>query len=159
MTCVPYTYVCTHLTTFFPVPSYFVPPPPIFLLKMSKTFQAFSSLYSSSKQIEKSFLNDPLIIGSGVALVFQLCLCAFLPPTPLSHPLYLSQVFKGLFFLLPSPLPPHTHLHTDTHIHTLLPPEWLFSPFVCAHEVECRKVSKSIFFPLKKENSKPSHLS
>lgn len=132
----------------FSRPSHFVPPPPIFLLKMSKTFQAFSSLYSSSKQIEKSFLNDPLIIGSGVTLVFQLCLCAFLPP-PLPFPtLFISPRFlRGSFFCYPPSTHTYTHLHTDTHMHTLLPPEWLFSPFVCAHEVECRKVSKSIFFP------------
>lgn len=81
------------------------------------------------------------------------------PPLPFPTLFISPRFLRGSFFCYLPPSPPHTHLHTDTHIHTLLPPEWLFSPFVCAHEVECRKVSKSIFFPLKKENSKPSHLS
>lgn len=92
-----------------------------------KTFQAFSSLFSSSRQFEEGFLNDPLIIGSGVTLVFQLCLLAFLPPPPL----YLF--LRGFFCLCPHRLPPLT-------------PEWLFGPFVCAHEVEFCKVPESISF-------------
>lgn len=113
------------------------------LLRISKTFQAFSSPCTSSRQIEEGFLNDPLIIGSGVTLGFffsQRRLHAFLPHHP-SQPLYLSLVFKGLsfFFFFPS-LPP---LFTRTLL-PLLPPDWLFGLFVCAHEVECCKVPESI---------------
>lgn len=52
--------------------------------------------------------------------------------SPLS-PLY--SVFKRAF----SAFPPHL---------LLLPSEWLFDPFVCAHRVECSKVPESIFPPL-----------
>lgn len=112
------------------------------LLRISKTFQAFSSPCSSSRQIEEGFLNDPLIIGSGVTLGFffsQRRLHAFLPHRP-SPPLYLSLVFKGLssFFFPPLSSP----LFTCTPL-PLLPPEWLFGLFVCAHEVECHKVPES----------------
>lgn len=138
--------ICVHISDLMfthPQRSRVPPPPALFYFpccqKCLKPFRPFSSLCCSSTRIEERFLNDPLIIGSGVTLVFQLGLRAFLPPTLLSHPLYLSQVFKGLFFFANPPL---------------LSPEWLFSPFVCAHEVECRKVSKSIFFSFKKKKKK-----
>lgn len=68
-----------------PLPHHFTHRP-----KSLKTFQAFSSLFSSSRQFEEGFLNDPLIIGSGVTLVFQLRLLAFLssPPSSLSLPVF-----------------------------------------------------------------------
>lgn len=74
-----------------------------------KTFQAFPLLLSSSRQFEEGFLNDPLIIGSGVTLVFQPCLLAFLLPRFPSPPLFfISPSFIWGLFLLNSPSPPPT---------------------------------------------------
>lgn len=64
-------------------PNMFTRPPSPLCPESLKTFQAFSSLFSSSRQFEEGFLNDPLIIGSGVTLVFSsVCLpsCFISPP-------------------------------------------------------------------------------
>lgn len=83
----------------------------VHLPKSLKTFQAFCSLFSSSRQFEEGFLNDPLIIGSGVTLVFQLRLLAFLLPPPPPHLLFISPCFLRGFFCSP-PIPP---THTPSH--------------------------------------------
>lgn len=105
--------VCLHPTAqhvYMSPALYYNPPSPplhhfVHCLKSLKTFQAFSSLFSSSRQFEEGFLNDPLIIDSGVTLAFQVCLLAFLLPFPPS-PLYLPLFFKGLFLLAPHPCTP-----------------------------------------------------
>lgn len=78
------------------------------LLRISKTFQAFSSPCSSSRQIEEGFLNDPLIIGSGVTLgVFfsTVCMpsCLATPPN-LFISLWFLRGFLFFFLLYPPPL-------------------------------------------------------
>ena len=86
--CISHVYTATNahfdpLLTLHPPSSPSSPHHFIHRPKSLKTFQAFSSLFSSSRQFEEGFLNDPLIIGSGVTLVFQLRLLAFLLPFPL----------------------------------------------------------------------------
>lgn len=120
--CTPTTTTTTSTTTTSPI------------AQNLKTFQAFSSLFSSSRQFEEGFLNDPLIIGSGVTLVFQLRLLAFLVPP---SPLYLSLFFKGLFLLAP-PL----HLHPLP----LLPPEWLLFRLFVLMKWNAAKSLRAFFF-------------
>lgn len=95
-----------------------------------KPFKPFPLFSLTSRQFRDGFLNDPLIIGSGVSFSSPVCwLSRFLSPL---SPLY--SVFKRAFSASPPHLP-------------LLPSEWLFDPFVCAHRVECSKVPESIFPP------------
>lgn len=130
------------------------------LLRISKTFQAFSSPCSSSRQIEEGFLNDPLIIGSGVTLGFffssAICMpsCLAAPPN-LFISLWFLRGFLFFFSLLYPPPPFHPHPSPTS-------PSRLAFWSVCAHEVECRKVPESIsppFFFLKNKFKKPLSMS